>query len=138
MFGNERTTIATDTPRGEAIAQLNDELRKTMRGGHIMVTRGVRALPGFNSSELARALAAHDTFDVDNDPHGERDFGDVELFGATLLWKIDYYDQRLQGGFNWSLQHFNKGGCDGHGKAAIGSMWTATIAVTRSATSCSA
>jgi hypothetical protein len=96
MLGSERKTIANDTPRGEAIARLNDQLRKTMRGGHIMLTRGVRALPGFSASELARALAAYDTFDVDNDPHGERDFGDIELSGATLLWKIDYYDQRLQ------------------------------------------
>ena len=96
MIGSERTTIAFETPRGEAIARLNDKLRKTLTGGHIMVTRGVRSLTGFTASKLASALAAYDTFDVDNDPHGERDFGDVELFGATLLWKIDYYDQRLQ------------------------------------------
>ena len=41
-------------------------------------------------------------------------------------------DQGSQGGFNRSLQHFNKGGCDGHSKAAIGSMWTAAIEVIRS------
>ena len=96
MLGSERTIIANDVPRGEVIARLNDQLRKTLRGGHVMVTRGASGLPGFTASELAQALAAHDTFDVHNDPHGERDFGDVELFGATLLWKIDYYDQRLQ------------------------------------------
>ena len=83
-------------PRAEAIARLNDELRKNLRGGHFMVTRGVRSLPGFAASDLIRAVAAYDCFDVDNDPHGERDFGDVELCGATLLWKIDYYDQQLQ------------------------------------------
>ena len=49
MFGSERTTIANDTPRGEAIARLNDQLRKTTRGGHIMVTRVVRGLPGFSA-----------------------------------------------------------------------------------------
>jgi hypothetical protein len=92
MFGNEQSTIANNTPRGEAIAQLNDKLRKSLSGGHIMVTRGARGLPGFTASQLLRVLAAHDKFDVDNDPHGERDFGDVELCGSTLLWKIDYYD----------------------------------------------
>jgi hypothetical protein len=96
MFGNERTIIANGTPRGEAIARLNDQLRKTLSGGHIMVTRGARGLRGFTASELAQALAAHNTFDVQNDPLGERDFGDLELFGATLLWKIDYYDPRLE------------------------------------------
>jgi hypothetical protein len=96
MFGSERTSIANDTPRGEAIARLNDQLRKAGRGGHIMVTRGVRALPGFSGAALTLALAAHDSFDVDNDPLGERDFGDLELFGETLLWKIDYYDRQLQ------------------------------------------
>jgi len=41
-------------------------------------------------------------------------------------------DGRL-GGFNRWLQHFNKGGCDGHGKVEIGSIWTPSTAVTRSA-----
>jgi hypothetical protein len=96
MFGSERTTIAHEQPRAEAIACLNDKLRRSLRGGHIMVTRGVRALEGFEVSALLAALAAYDSFDADNDPHGERDFGDVELCGATLLWKIDYYDQTME------------------------------------------
>lgn len=79
-------------PRAEAIARLNDALRKTGQGGVIVVTRGVRALPGFQAADLLCALAAYDRFDPDNDPHGERDFGDLELFGADLLWKLDYYD----------------------------------------------
>ena len=45
---------------------------------------------------------------------------------------LHHSDQGSQGGFNRSLQHFNKGGCDGHSKAAIGSMWTAAIEVIRS------
>jgi hypothetical protein len=98
MFGSERTTVAQDTPRAERIARLNDELRKTLSGGHFMVTRGVRALPGFTAADLIRAMAAYDGFNVDNDPHGERDFGDVTLWGTTLLWKIDYYDQQFQYG----------------------------------------
>lgn len=87
-------------PRAEAIAQLNDELRKTGAGGMVVVTRSVAHLPGFDGAVLAAALAAYDGFDADNDPHGERDFGDLTLFGTDLLWKIDYYDADLQFGSN--------------------------------------
>lgn len=86
------------TPRAEMIARLNDQLRKRGTGGSIMVTVGVRRLDAFNATMLASALATYDAFDVDNDPHGERDFGDLEIFGADLLWKIDYYDNQLEYG----------------------------------------
>ena len=85
-------------PRAEAIAQLNDTLRRTGVGGTIMVTRGVMGTNGFDRSVLIAALASYDRFDADNDPHGERDFGDLELFEAELLWKIDYYDKEHQFG----------------------------------------
>ncbi len=83
------------TPRAERIALLNDKLRTTGSGGQIMLTSGVRGLVGTDVSALLSALRAYDGFDVDNDPHGERDFGDLDLDGAELLWKIDYYDTQL-------------------------------------------
>ena len=43
-------------------------------------------------------------------------------------------DQGSQGGFKRSSQHFDGEGCDGQEEATVGSMWTAAIAVTRSAT----
>ncbi|WP_278327654.1 DUF3768 domain-containing protein [Qipengyuania flavescens] len=85
-------------PRAEAIARLNDALRKEGVGGTIMVTRGVLSITGYNSPELAEALAAYDAFDADNDPHGERDFGDLTLWGEEMFWKIDYYDADLRYG----------------------------------------
>ena len=85
-------------PRAEAIAQLNDALRRGGDGGTIVVTRGVQSLPGYCPLILVTALGAYDAFDEDNDPHGERDLGDVDLFGASLLWKIDYYDKALEYG----------------------------------------
>jgi len=51
-------------------------------------------------------------------------FGSPEIFNT---------DQGSQGGFNRSSQHPNKGGCDGHSEAAVGSMWTTAIVVTWSA-----
>ena len=85
-------------PRAEAIARLNDQLRKEQVGGSIMLTQGVLAVSGYKSEELMEALAAYDAFDADNDPHGERDFGDLTLWDTDLLWKVDYYDRDLKFG----------------------------------------
>lgn len=95
MLDSERLNFAKQLPRAEAIAKLNDQLRKTGCGGLIMVTNGVRALPDYDIGALLAALAAYDAFDVHNDPHGERDFGDLTVGETDLLWKIDYYDREL-------------------------------------------
>lgn len=99
MITDAKETCA-QVPRGEKIARLNDLLRKSAEGGAIMVTRSVRSLPGFCPVELMSVLSAYDAFDSHNDPHGERDFGDLHLFGADLLWKIDYYDAEMIYGSN--------------------------------------
>lgn len=98
MESTARSNCVSDVPRAERIAQLNDALRKTGTGGQIVVTRGVMALRDFNTTELTTALTAYDDFDALNDPHGERDFGAVDLWGAEILWKIDYYDAELRFG----------------------------------------
>lgn len=97
MRPEERDNCA-QLPRAEIIARLNDALRMRGQGGHVMVTRGVRDLVGYNAMVVAGTLANYYAFDADNDPHGERDFGDLTLFGADLLWKIDYYDSTLEFG----------------------------------------
>lgn len=33
-----------------------------------------------------------------NDPHGEHDFGSVDLDGEKYYWKIDYYDEAWEYG----------------------------------------
>ena len=78
--------------RTNAIARLNDELRKTGQGGKLMITRSVSKLSGYRPDILATALAEYDGFSARNDPYAERDFGNLTLFGTDLLWKIDYYD----------------------------------------------
>ena len=47
---------------------------------------------------------------------------------------LHHSDQGSLGGFKWSTQHLDKGGCDEHSKAAFGSIWACTIVVTRSTT----
>jgi hypothetical protein len=98
MLGSEQTTIANrnDVPRAERIARLNDKLRTKGLGGIVLATRSVMGLPGFDAPKLMLALGAYRGFDMDNDPHGERDFGDLTLWGEDLLWKIDAYDKAYQ------------------------------------------
>lgn len=73
-------------------------LRTKGRGGRVFVTKGVHGLPSFDASLLLRAIADYAQFEADNDPFGERDFGALNLFGAKLFWKIDYYDRNLKFG----------------------------------------
>ena len=98
MVTREHELCASLTPRAERIAQLNDQLRKAGTGGRIVVTRGVQELAGFCAQQLLTQLASYDAFDADNDPHGERDFGEIECCGAELLWKTDPYNLTMTWG----------------------------------------
>ena len=82
-------------PRAERIARLNDNLRRSGKGGQVVLTSGVQELTGADVPSLLKLLAEYDSFDADNDPHGERDSGDLDFKGSELLWKIDYYDREL-------------------------------------------
>ena len=45
-----------------------------------------------SASEVLRAVQAFNTFTPDNDPHGEHDFGRVEVADYLVFWKIDLYE----------------------------------------------
>lgn len=83
-----------------AIATLNDSLRKTFTGGKIVMTRGVAAMVADvrEQNNILRAVREFDAFTNDNDPHGEHDFGAVEVDGDRYFWKIDYYDRAMEYG----------------------------------------
>jgi hypothetical protein len=80
------------------IRALNDALRATFRGGRVLVTPGVRALPLEEGAAVLGAVRGFAAFTAENDPHGEHDFGSFELGGFRILWKIDCYDPELIGG----------------------------------------
>lgn len=77
-------------PRVQAIATLKYELRKDGTGGSISITRGVTSIEGADREALLAALAAFDSFDLNDGPHGGRDFGDLTMWNTELLLKLDY------------------------------------------------
>jgi hypothetical protein len=82
-------------PKTAAIRDLNDRFRRTLRGGTVVMTRGVEAL-GLATIRRAFVRVKNFTaFTPDNDPYGEHDFGSFEVDGERFFWKIDTYDPTL-------------------------------------------
>ncbi len=77
------------------IRALNDELRATGRGGIVLVSSGVAALPLEVQAEIITAVREFQDFSVSNDPHGEHDCASLKAAGQKVLFKIDYYDPFL-------------------------------------------
>ena len=80
------------------IALLNDDFRRTFRGGKVIMTSGVDELPDCVKAEALVQVAKFSEFTADNDPHDEHDFGSFDLVGRKFFWKIDYYDKDLVNG----------------------------------------
>lgn len=78
-----------------AIAELNDAFRRSFSGGQVMLTAGVHELDGKTKNRLLQEVRSFSTFTKNNDPHGEHDFGSVEIEGQSYFWKIDYYNLTL-------------------------------------------
>lgn len=75
------------------IRQLNDRFRQDGIGqGSVMVTYGVYTLGDEFVASVVAAVREFDSFNTDNDPHGEHDFGAVMVDGEKIFFKIDYYD----------------------------------------------
>lgn len=88
------------TSRTDRIRDLNDAFRTTLDGGQCLFTAGVSDLGiPFSMTALAAVRTFRD-FTTDNDPHGEHDFGSVQIGEQKLFWKIDYYDSSLEFGSN--------------------------------------
>jgi len=82
----------------DKIRALNDAFRSTMTGGQVMMTAGVDALPSDVKAMVVRRVATFSDFNPDNDPHGEHDFGSVEIAGRKVFFKIDYFDAAMEFG----------------------------------------
>ena len=85
-------TVKID-PKTAKIRELNDALRKTCVGGGVVCTPGIIALPEATRRKIMTAVRGFDAFTENNDPHGEHDFGSIEVDGETVFFKIDYFDR---------------------------------------------
>ena len=89
--------------KADRTRQLNDEMRQQVGSGlanslgTVVVTGGIAAHGDDFVRRAIKAVATFDAFDADNDPYGEHDFGSLDLDGATLFFKIDYYSLDMQG-----------------------------------------
>lgn len=78
----------------EKIRKLNDAARQTFTSCRVMVTRSVAALDCVDA--VLAAVRSYNTFNADNDPYGEHDFGSFAVAGERLFWKFDYFDSDMQ------------------------------------------
>ena len=92
-------------PKIEKIALLNDELRKKLISGELFkadskdkayITRGASMFAnGMNRMQFLNNVALYRNFTEDNNPHGERDFGNFMYQKEKIFWKIDYKDNAM-------------------------------------------
>lgn len=78
------------------IKTLNDNLRKHLIGGKIVLTQGIEAKNYEEIAEIMLKIRDFDNFTPDNDPYDEHDFGSLDYKGETIFWKIDYYEKSYQ------------------------------------------
>lgn len=80
------------------IAALNDSLRTTFTGGHIMLTPAIAALSDKTLAKVLEAVQTFTDFEAGNDPYAEHDFGSLEIEALKIFWKIEYYDLTMEAG----------------------------------------
>jgi hypothetical protein len=82
----------------ERIRELNDNFRRALQGGKVLITAGVAALGPERVRAVLQRVTEFDSFTPDNDPYEEHDFGNFEEDSERFFWKIDYYDQDMEHG----------------------------------------
>ena len=80
--------------RAEQISIKNDEYRKRLSGCKVLLTSALAHSE--DKGLVLEAVRNFHTFNRDNDPYGEHDFGSLEINGTTYFWKFDYYDDTYE------------------------------------------
>ena len=78
------------------IKTLNDNLRKTLIGGRVILTQGINAKMPRDIARILAKVRNFNKFTKANDPYNEHDFGSFDYKGEKIYWKIDYYDKSYQ------------------------------------------
>ncbi len=106
--------MATDVnDRHAVIAEQNDLVRAALADPEAFKQVNAQGIefklvwtPGINEAFLltgkikllAKAIAAFDAFEADDDPYQERDFAALEVEGTKVYFKFDYYNLTMDGG----------------------------------------
>ena len=77
------------------IALQNDNFRKHLSQGTLVLTQGIRSNTPEDLEAIITKVRTFDSFDENNDPYNEHDFGAFDYKGKKIFWKIDYYDQEF-------------------------------------------
>ena len=75
------------------VRKLNDLFRTTFIGGKVLMTSGVAELPEAEKAEVLTKVREFNTFNEDNDPYHDHDFGAFDVGHQKFFFKIDYYDK---------------------------------------------
>ena len=78
------------------IRALNDQFRQNLDQGVAVMTKGVAVLGPIAVDRIIETIALFDNFHHANDPYEEHDAGSFEADGKSIVWKIDYFDERMQ------------------------------------------
>ena len=78
------------------IRRLNDAFRTSFRGGQVLLTESVAALPDMVKASALEKVAAFQEFNEENDPRHEHDYGSFDHCDREVWWKIDYFDVKLE------------------------------------------
>ena len=88
-----------DQAKSLKIRDLNDQLRKTGSGGTTLFAGILAQMDESQRFKILEAVRAAEVQTGDgDDPYAEHDFGKVEVDGESYLWKIDYYDPKMEYG----------------------------------------
>jgi Protein of unknown function (DUF3768) len=89
-------------PDRERVRALNDAMRTdgplVPGGNRWLLTAGVLGLGAEGVEQAVQAVTTFTAFAADNDPYEEHDFGSFVIDDTRLFWKIDYYNNTLDGG----------------------------------------
>ena len=80
------------------IRTLNDNFRQSFQGGKVMTTQGIQSLGEAAVALILQKVAQFNAFTKDNDPYGEHDYGSFTVCDQKVMWKIDYYDKKMEFG----------------------------------------